>query len=91
MDGSFGLNALVEQRLRQRDHAVIIVAEGAGQDYVKDATGKKDESGNPALGDIGVFLKDAIKKHFKENTNLYANITYRSVFSLKYFFTASFR
>ena len=76
MDGSFGLNALVEQRLRQRDHAVIIVAEGAGQDYVKDATGKKDESGNPALGDIGVFLKDAIKKHFKENTNLYANIKY---------------
>jgi len=76
MDGSFGLNCLVEQRLRQRDHAVIIVAEGAGQDYVKDATGKKDDSGNPALGDIGMFLRDSIKKYFKENTNLYVNIKY---------------
>ena len=31
LEGSFGLFALTEQRLRQRDHAVIIVAEGAGQ------------------------------------------------------------
>ena len=66
----------IEQRLRQRDHAVIIVAEGAGQEYVKDTTGKKDESGNPALGDIGVFLKDSIKKYFKEHTDLYVNIKY---------------
>ena len=76
MEGSFGLYALIEQRLRQRDHAVIIVAEGAGQESSKDTTGKKDESGNPALGDIGMFLKDAIKKYFKENTDLYVNIKY---------------
>jgi 6-phosphofructokinase 1 len=76
LEGSFGLFCLIEQRLRQRDHAVIIVAEGAGQDYVKDTTGKKDESGNPALGDIGTFLKDSIKKYFKEHTDLYANIKY---------------
>jgi len=76
MEGSFGLFALVEQRLRQRDHAVIIVAEGAGQDYVKDTSGKKDESGNPVLGDIGVFLIDSLKKQFKEQTNLYVNVKY---------------
>jgi 6-phosphofructokinase 1 len=76
MSGSFGLCALIEQRLRQRDHAVIIVAEGAGQELAKDTTGKKDESGNPALGDIGTYLKDAIKKYFKENTDLYVNIKY---------------
>jgi 6-phosphofructokinase 1 len=76
LEGSFGLFCLVEQRLRQRDHAVIIVAEGAGQDLAKDTTGKKDESGNPALGDIGTFLKDNIKRYFKEHTDLYVNIKY---------------
>jgi 6-phosphofructokinase 1 len=55
---------------------VIIVAEGAGQDFVTDASGRKDESGNPALGDIGVFLKDRLKKYFKESTDIYVNIKY---------------
>jgi len=76
LEGSFGLFALTEQRLRQRDHCVIIVAEGAGQEYVEDKSGKKDDSGNVVLGDIGVFLKDRIKKYFKEHTDLYVNIKY---------------
>jgi 6-phosphofructokinase 1 len=76
LEGSFGLFALTEQRLRQRDHAVIIVAEGAGQEFVEDKTGKKDESGNVLLGDIGVFLKANLKKYFKEHTDLYVNIKY---------------
>jgi 6-phosphofructokinase 1 len=76
LQGSFGLFALTEQRLRQRDHAVIIAAEGAGQEYVEDKTGKKDESGNVLLGDIGVFLKNSLKTYFKEHTDLYVNIKY---------------
>ncbi|MBE3064454.1 MAG: ATP-dependent 6-phosphofructokinase [Spirochaetes bacterium] len=76
LKGPGGLFALLEKRLRARDHAVIIVAEGAGQEYVVDASGKKDESGNPALGDIGIFLKDAIKKYFRERADMYVNIKY---------------
>jgi len=76
LEGSFGLFALTEQRLRQRDHAVIIVAEGAGQEFVEDKSGKKDESGNAVLGDIGVFLKTSLKKYFKEHTDLYVNVKY---------------
>jgi 6-phosphofructokinase 1 len=76
LEGSFGLYALIEQRLRQRDHAVIVAAEGAGQEYVEDPTGRKDESGNTVLGDIGIFLKDSVKKYFKEHTDLYVNIKY---------------
>ncbi len=76
LEGSFGLFALTEQRLRTRDHAVIIVAEGAGQEYVEDKSGKKDESGNPVLGDIGVFLKSSLKEYFKKHTDLYVNIKY---------------
>jgi 6-phosphofructokinase 1 len=55
---------------------VIIVAEGAGQEFVLDNSGKKDESGNPVLGDIGVFLKNSLKKYFKEHTDLYVNLKY---------------
>ncbi|HTP60152.1 MAG TPA: ATP-dependent 6-phosphofructokinase [Spirochaetia bacterium] len=75
LEGPNGLYALLEDRLHNRDHAVIIVAEGAGQEYVQDASGKKDESGNPALGDIGTFLKSSIKNYFKK-TDLYVNIKY---------------
>jgi len=75
LEGPNGLFALVEDRLRKRDHAVIIVAEGAGQEYVTDTTGRTDESGNRALGDIGTFLKKSLKEYFKK-TDLYVNIKY---------------
>ena len=55
--------AALEERLARRGHAVIVVAEGAGQDLVSGAQ-KRDASGNLLHGDIGVFLRDAIKAHF---------------------------
>jgi 6-phosphofructokinase 1 len=76
LQGPQGLFALLEKRLRSRDHAVIIVAEGAGQEYVVDPSGKKDESGNAVLGDIGIFLKTEIKKYFRDHTDMYVNIKY---------------
>lgn len=54
----------LQKRLERRHHAVIVVAEGAGQDLMA-ATAEKDASGNVKYGDIGVFLRDAIKDHFK--------------------------
>jgi 6-phosphofructokinase 1 len=56
----------LEGRLTRKRHAVIVVAEGAGQDLIKKDTVIKDESGNIRHADIGLFLKDRIKKHFKE-------------------------
>ncbi|MDU0460122.1 MAG: ATP-dependent 6-phosphofructokinase [Geobacteraceae bacterium] len=53
----------LEQRLTQRGHAVIVVAEGAGQELLA-ATAEHDASGNLKLGDIGMYLRDAIKGHF---------------------------
>ena len=63
LEGPHGLLAMLEKRLEERQHAVIVVAEGAGQKFLK-AEGT-DESGNPRLGDIGVLLKNAITDHFK--------------------------
>lgn len=76
LDGEKGLFKSLEQRLRRRKHAVIIVAEGAGQKFVEVGGDRKDDSGNPVLGDIGIFLKIEIKKYFKEHTDLYINVKY---------------
>jgi len=57
------LNAL-RVRLEARHHAVIVVAEGAGQNLFT-STGERDASGNVKFGDIGIYLRDAIKEHFK--------------------------
>ncbi len=59
-----GLLAALEKRLETRGHAVIVAAEGAGQELLS-ATGERDASGNVKLGDIGLFLRDRIREHFK--------------------------
>jgi 6-phosphofructokinase 1 len=53
----------LQERLERRGHAVIVVAEGAGQDLV-EGTGEKDASGNLRFGDIGLFLRDQIRTSF---------------------------
>jgi len=60
-----GFLAALEKRLQRRGHAVIVVAEGAGQDLMQQ-TGEHDASGNAKYGDIGFFLRDAIKDHCKK-------------------------
>ena len=58
-----GFLADLEKRIRQRGHAVIVVAEGAGQELMT-ASGQFDASGNTKLTDIGVFLKEKINAYF---------------------------
>ncbi|HTP04925.1 MAG TPA: ATP-dependent 6-phosphofructokinase, partial [Nitrospirota bacterium] len=69
-----GLFVALKQLLMQLGHAVIVVAEGAGQDLC-EMTGERDASGNIKYGDIGTFLRDAIKDHFKK-TGKEINIKY---------------
>ncbi len=69
LKGPGGFLASLEKRLENRKHAVIVVAEGAGQNLFKMSKNKtrmRDESGNIRLYDIGQFLKDAITTYFKE-------------------------
>jgi 6-phosphofructokinase 1 len=56
--------AALGDRLKHRGHALIIVAEGAGQELMQ-VKGEHDASGNMKQGDIGVFLRDAINTHFR--------------------------
>ncbi|QJA06470.1 ATP-dependent 6-phosphofructokinase [Thermosulfurimonas marina] len=66
LEGPQGLLAALERRLKERRHAVIVVAEGAGQKYVQPEKPEYDPSGNIKLGDIGTFLRDRIKAYFQE-------------------------
>jgi len=62
--GKAGLLRALEGRLHDRRHAVLVVAEGAGQDLMPPTT-EVDASGNRKLQDIGIYLRDEIKRHFK--------------------------
>jgi 6-phosphofructokinase 1 len=53
----------LDERLGQRGHAVVVVAEGVGQELM-ETSGGHDSSGNARLSDIGTWLRDAIKGHF---------------------------
>ncbi len=64
LEGEGGLLPALEQRLKERGHAVIVVAEGAGQHLLPGNNGA-DLSGNKKLGDIGTFLTQNIKEYFK--------------------------
>ena len=74
LEGEKGFLAELENRIQKRHHAVVIVAEGAGQEHLK-ATGEHDASGNIKLGDIGVFLKDKITDYFKKK-KIHINLKY---------------
>ena len=66
LEGPQGLLHAVEERLALRNHAVIVVAEGAGQKFFQNLGEETDESGNIRLKDIGLFLKERLRNYFKE-------------------------
>ena len=66
MDGPHGLLSALSCRFdRSKDHAVVVVAEGAGQRHVEGDTSLKDASGNVLKKDIGEYLRYRITQHFK--------------------------
>lgn len=60
VDGDVGILQHVKHLIETQGHAIICLAEGAGQDYV--ASTGTDASGNPILGDIGVWMCKKIRK-----------------------------
>jgi 6-phosphofructokinase 1 len=77
LEGRNGFLTALKKRIKSRGHAVILAAEGAGQDlFAGDKRNQaKDPSGNIRLLDIGLFLKNAIEDYFKKN-NLEINLKY---------------
>ena len=65
LEGPNGFLAALKERIINRSHALIVVAEGAGQDLFTADELKQDDSGNIKAKDIGLFLRDCIEKYFK--------------------------
>ncbi len=64
LEGESGFLAALERRIRNRGHAVIAVAEGAGQQLIQNTGNERDASGNVRLKDIGPFLNEKIEAWF---------------------------
>lgn len=65
LEGPKGFLAMLENRIRKRHHALVLVSEGAGQRFIQ-SDNSTDASGNARLGDIGVFMKTAITDYFQK-------------------------
>lgn len=64
LDGPNGFLSALQQRLEKRHHALIVVAEGAGQKFFEGEKVERDPSGNVKNKDIGLYLKKKIKEEF---------------------------
>jgi 6-phosphofructokinase 1 len=73
--GQRGFLRILKKRLEERQHAVVVVAEGAGQEFFEAGKSNSDASGNIKYKDIGVYLKDKISEDFESK---------KVPFSLKY-------
>jgi 6-phosphofructokinase 1 len=65
LDGKRGFLNALKQRMIKRAHAVVVVAEGAGQDLLPAKGQERDASGNLRLNDIGLFLRERIEEYFQ--------------------------
>ncbi|XP_017973393.1 PREDICTED: ATP-dependent 6-phosphofructokinase 4, chloroplastic [Theobroma cacao] len=79
LEGKGGLFEFIEERLKENRHIVIVVAEGAGQEYVAQSMhgiDEKDASGNRLLLDVGLWLTQNIKDHFTKERKMEINMKY---------------
>lgn len=65
LEGRGGFLPALQKRIEERGHAVVVVAEGAGQELLKNGRSKRDASGNVRLKDIGFYLRERIEQWFK--------------------------
>jgi len=73
LHGRGGMLEHLHGRLSEKSHAVILVAEGAGQEFFAES--EVDASGNKKPGDIGIYLRDEIIRYFK-SINFHINLKY---------------
>ncbi len=75
LKGENGFLETLKKRLNSKHHAVIVVAEGAGQNLFEQEKQVTDASGNVQHNDIGLHLKSVIGDYF-DNEGIEVTIKY---------------
>eukprot|EP00980_Cylindrotheca_fusiformis_P004572 scaffold977_cov128-Cylindrotheca_fusiformis.AAC.8 len=65
LEGELGCLPHIRRRVKEQGYAVVVVAEGAGEDIL-GVSAETDASGNKKLPAIGEFMKKQIEDHFKK-------------------------
>ncbi|XP_022715060.1 ATP-dependent 6-phosphofructokinase 6-like [Durio zibethinus] len=79
LEGLGGLFEYIEKRLKENGHMVIVVAEGAGQEFLSEKISSKDKedaSENKQLHDVGFWISQKIKDHFSKQQKMTINLKY---------------
>ncbi|XP_052725579.1 ATP-dependent 6-phosphofructokinase 5, chloroplastic isoform X1 [Vigna angularis] len=74
LHGPRGVLSYLKYLIETKGSAVVCVAEGAGQNLLQK-TNATDASGNTLFRDIGVYIQQETKKHFKE-IGVHADVKY---------------
>jgi 6-phosphofructokinase 1 len=75
LDGEHGFLEHLRRRIESQGNAVIVVAEGAGQEHVDVEEPGRDASGNVRFGDIGRLLRKKIIEHLDDH-GMETNVRY---------------
>ncbi|MCC6933505.1 MAG: ATP-dependent 6-phosphofructokinase [Deltaproteobacteria bacterium] len=75
LEGENGLYNYLLRRLKEKGSCIVVVAEGAGQEFFTNTAAQFDGSGNKLHNDIGVLLKDKLSSFCKEQ-GIAANFRY---------------
>jgi 6-phosphofructokinase 1 len=67
LDGPKGILPFIRKRVKEKKYAVVLVAEGAGEDLLEATAEKEAGSGNKKLPPIAEFVRDKILGYFKEH------------------------
>lgn len=79
LEGKGGLYEYIEKRLKENEHMVLVVAEGAGQELIAESmrfVDHEDASGNKLLLDVGLWLSQKIKDHFASSGKMQITLKY---------------
>lgn len=65
LEGEKGCLPHIRRRVKEQGYAVIVVAEGAGEEVLGESA-ETDPSGNKKLPPIGTFMKAQVEEYFKK-------------------------
>ena len=77
LEGKDNMYYNLRHRLLRKQHAVVVVAEGAGQDLI-GASDETDASGNKQFNDIGRHIRFNMQEYFQKKWDMPITIKYIS-------------